>query len=75
MEPQEINFFFSDAGRFIFMLILKFESSGLYTSSAKEKFPLAHIPFKAGYTLLTFMPVLFEVLRNVNFANTCPTCS
>jgi len=57
------------------MLVLKFESSGLYTSSAKEKFPFAHIPLKAGYILLTFMPVLFEVVRNVNVADTFPTCS
>ena len=45
------------------MLVFKFESSGLYTSSAKEKCPFAHIPFKAGFILITFMTVLFEVVR------------
>jgi len=57
------------------MLAVKFESSGLYTSSAKEKFPFAHNPFKAGYTLITFMSVLFEVVGNVNVVNTFQTCS
>jgi len=45
------------------MQVFKFESSGLYKSSAKVKFPFFHIPFKAGFTLLTFMTVLFEVVR------------
>jgi len=67
MEPQETKFFPFQAGSFL--------SLGLYTSSAKEQFPFSHIPFEAGYTLLTFMSVLFEVIRNVNVANTFPTCS
>jgi hypothetical protein len=32
-------------------------------SSVKEWFPFVHIPFKAGFTILTFMIVLFKVIR------------
>jgi hypothetical protein len=61
MEPQQTKAFPLQEGSFL-CRYLKFESSGIYTSSAKERFPFAHITFKADFAVLTFITVLFEVV-------------
>jgi len=59
METQVTKFFPFQAGSY-FMLALKFESSGLYTSSTKKKFPFSHIPFRAGYTTYIYACVVWS---------------